>query len=227
MMLLNSIADTTQARKELFKLCETVNHPPPEIAADVEWFKGWLPRWRASKSLDEALPSLEMLVALQGEVQAIIWPRVNSRGARLTTKFNRRSNHPELALIARLVTNSLCDKFAGPCPRCKGCFVQVRRGQTYCSRKCHSAVTASEAQKTRNVRIRRKKLEYVANAKHEYERLYKGRNNTRRPPWKKWVAQKSTELMLTEPRHPYTKNEKKITPTFLTVNKVTMPKGAK
>lgn len=208
-----------QARRDLERLCKMVNNPSPGTEADVEWFKEWLPYWRASKSLDVALPSFEMLVALQGQVEAIIWPRISSRGARLEAYVRRRSKNPRLELIARLVTNDLHELFGGPCLRCKRCFVKVRgERQECCSRACRSALTAIAATNTRHKKLRGKKLQFVREAQREYAQ--KGRSEKR----EKWVAWRATELMH-EQRDLLTDREI-IKPNFVTLN-FTNNKGKK
>jgi hypothetical protein len=91
-----------------------------------------------------------------------------------------------MMLFHLLTINPLCEKLAGPCPRCDRYYVKKRASQkVYCSRRCGNAATAVERTRERIAGERGEKLARARAA------IKKWKATATQQDWKVWVASKT------------------------------------
>ncbi|MGC2619685.1 MAG: hypothetical protein WA414_11635 [Acidobacteriaceae bacterium] len=91
-----------------------------------------------------------------------------------------------LCLFHLLTVNPLCDKLAGPCPRCDSYYIKKRASQRiYCSRRCGNAATAVARTRERIADERKGKLARARAA------MKKWKPTSTRQDWKHWVSTKT------------------------------------
>jgi hypothetical protein len=91
-----------------------------------------------------------------------------------------------IMLFHLLTVNPLCEKLAGPCPRCDRYFIKKRASQkVYCSRRCGNAATAAVRTSERLADERNQKLARASAA------MKRWKPTTTRRDWKVWVASKT------------------------------------
>jgi hypothetical protein len=91
-----------------------------------------------------------------------------------------------IMLFHLLTINPLCEKLAGPCPRCDRYYIKKRASQkVYCSRRCGNAATAAARTSERLADERKQKLARASLAMKRWKPTTTGRD------WKVWVASKT------------------------------------
>lgn len=198
-------------------------------------FKEWLTDWRDATTLAQVLDRWEMGHLLDKHLEVRtrhVGKHIQPEIVRPRAPWDGQSKEPLvndelLYLVAALLTTSKCERL-GVCPYCGICFIATGKPKTYCT-GVHGRLAAAKRILNKNYTdTRDKKIEFVDAANREYEQLPKSKRE--KYEWKKWVADRATDLML-QRRHPLTKNEKRITRNFISyavkAKDVTPRKGEK
>jgi hypothetical protein len=206
-----SVAD--QGRAALNEVCAALNS---ESGTDLKvWLRAWVSEWRDSgpnlkkmtgSLLARGLPA-ENLVGLKlalrtywvptngGQAELLLMPDYQSLELQLGKPVwyegpdGGQKPTPEaeaMVLFHLLTVNPLCEKLAGPCPRCDRYYIKKRASQkVYCSRGCGNAATAVARTRERIASERKHKLARASAA------MKRWKLTATRQDWKAWVASKT------------------------------------